>query len=63
VSLTVDDVTASSTFFTTHLGYSQTMAADGFASLSREDSAADLVLLSRGTECCPRNSATSGQAD
>ena len=53
VSLTVDDVAASSDFFTAHFGYRQVMAADGFASLTREDAAVDLVLLQRGTEVLP----------
>ncbi|MFF3323380.1 VOC family protein [Streptomyces sp. NPDC002889] len=53
VSLTVDDVAASRDFFTTHFGYRQVMAADGFASLAREDAAVDLVLLRRGTEVLP----------
>jgi catechol 2,3-dioxygenase-like lactoylglutathione lyase family enzyme len=44
VSLTVDDVAASQAFFTAHLGYTVQQAADGFASLSRDD-AVDIVLL------------------
>lgn len=53
VSLTVDDVAASQRFFTTHLGYVEQAAADGFASLSRDDAATDVVLLARGTEVLP----------
>ncbi|MET9437092.1 VOC family protein [Streptomyces sp. NPDC006551] len=53
VSLTVDDVAASQAFFTTHLGYTEAAAADGFASLTREDAAADIVLLRRGTDVLP----------
>ncbi|MFI6943363.1 VOC family protein [Streptomyces sp. NPDC050418] len=53
VSLTVDDVAASQRFFTEHLGYGVQMAAEGFASLSRPDAAADIVLLARGTEVLP----------
>ncbi|WP_406318729.1 VOC family protein [Streptosporangium sp. NBC_01639] len=53
LSLTVNDVDASSDFFTTHLGYRQAMAADGFASLTRDDAAVDIVLLRRGTEVLP----------
>jgi uncharacterized glyoxalase superfamily protein PhnB len=52
LSLNVDDVTASSDFFTTHFGYTQQMAADGFASLSQEG-AVDIVLLRRGVEVLP----------
>ncbi|WP_426364707.1 VOC family protein [Streptomyces sp. E-08] len=53
VSLTVDDVAASQRFFTTHLGYTEQAAADGFASLTRNDAAMDVVLLARGTEVLP----------
>ncbi|WEB39065.1 VOC family protein [Streptomyces yunnanensis] len=54
VSLTVDDVAASQRFFTTHLGYAeQQAAAEGFASLARDDAATDIVLLARGTEVLP----------
>ncbi|MFJ3233732.1 VOC family protein [Streptomyces sp. NPDC086787] len=53
LSLTVDDVAASSDFFTTYFGYREVMAADGFVSLAREDAAVDLVLLRRGIEVLP----------
>ncbi|MET8583463.1 VOC family protein [Streptomyces collinus] len=53
VSLTVDDVAASKRFFTTHLGYVERAAAEGFASLARDDAAVDVVLLARGTEVLP----------
>jgi uncharacterized glyoxalase superfamily protein PhnB len=53
VSLTVDDVAASQRFFTTHLGYTEQAAADGFASLSRDDAAVDIVLLARGNQVLP----------
>ncbi|MFE7278456.1 VOC family protein [Streptomyces sp. NPDC057623] len=53
VSLTVDGVAASQRFFTTHLGYVEQAAAEGFASLSRDDAAMDIVLLARGTEVLP----------
>ncbi|GAB3456511.1 VOC family protein [Actinophytocola sediminis] len=53
ISLTVEDIAASSDFLTTHLGYRQTHAADGFVAMSRDDAAADLVLLQRGTEVLP----------
>jgi catechol 2,3-dioxygenase-like lactoylglutathione lyase family enzyme len=52
VSLTVDDVAASQAFFTQHLGYREQTAADGFASLTRDD-ATDIVLLRRGIEVLP----------
>ena len=35
VSLNVDDVAASVRFLTTHFGFTETMSADGFASLAR----------------------------
>ncbi|WP_328902273.1 MULTISPECIES: VOC family protein [unclassified Streptomyces] len=53
VSLTVDDVATSQAFFTTHLGYTEQAAADGFASLTRPDAAADIVLLAGGIEILP----------
>ncbi|MFF8481014.1 VOC family protein [Streptomyces antibioticus] len=53
VSLTVDDVAASQQFFTTHLGYTEQAAAEGFASLARQDGAVDIVLLARGTQVLP----------
>ncbi|MFC9269044.1 VOC family protein [Streptomyces zhihengii] len=53
VSLTVDDVAASQRFFTTHLGYTEQASADGFASLTHQDAAVDIVLLARGTEVLP----------
>ncbi|KMS69696.1 glyoxalase [Streptomyces viridochromogenes] len=53
VSLTVDDVAASQRFFTSHLGYVEQAAADGFASLTRDDAAVDIVLLARGIEVLP----------
>ncbi|MGW4497039.1 VOC family protein [Micromonospora sp. NPDC004336] len=55
VSLTVDDVIASRDFLVTHLGYEEKAAADGFASLSRGDAAADVVLLRRGIEVLPED--------
>ncbi|MFF9495173.1 VOC family protein [Streptomyces flaveolus] len=53
VSLTVDDIAASQRFFTTHLGYAEQAAAEGFAALSRDDAAVDIVLLARGSEVLP----------
>ncbi|WP_329232764.1 VOC family protein [Streptomyces sp. NBC_01460] len=53
ISLTVDDVAASQAFFTTRLGYTEQAAADGFASLTRPDAAADIVLLAGGIEILP----------
>ncbi|MCX4826272.1 VOC family protein [Streptomyces sp. NBC_01142] len=53
LSLTVADVDTSRDFLCTHLGYQVAMADDGFASLTREDAALDIVLLRRGTEVLP----------
>ncbi|MEU0661110.1 VOC family protein [Streptomyces lavendulocolor] len=53
ISLTVADVDASRDFFRTHLGYEVAMAQDGFASLTREGAAVDIVLLRKGTEVLP----------
>ncbi|NUV62602.1 VOC family protein [Streptomyces sp. CAI-85] len=60
VSLTVDDVAASQQFFTTHLGYTEQAAAEGFASLAREDGAVDIVLLARGTQVLPADQHAGG---
>ena len=53
VSLTVDDVPASSKFLATHFGFVERMAADGFASLGRDDGALDVIFLRRGIEVLP----------
>lgn len=53
VSLNVTDVLASSAFFTNHLGFTEQLAADGFASLNRPDAAMDVVLLRRGHDVLP----------
>ena len=53
VSLNVDDVPASSAFLTRHFGFREEMAADGFASLTREDAGANVVFLRRGLPTLP----------
>ncbi|MER7821949.1 VOC family protein [Streptomyces sp. NPDC096097] len=53
LSLTVADVDASRDFLCTHLGYKVAMADDGFASLTCEGAAVDIVLLRKGTEVLP----------
>ncbi|MEY9928299.1 putative glyoxalase superfamily protein PhnB [Catenulispora sp. GP43] len=53
VSLTVDDVPASSAFLTDHLGFQEVLAADGFASLTREDAGMHVVFLRRGLPTLP----------
>ncbi|MFB4303916.1 VOC family protein [Actinomadura sp. NTSP31] len=50
VSLTVDDPAASSRFFTSHLGFRETLAGEGFIALGRDDAAVDLVLTERDPE-------------
>ena len=53
LSLTVQDPAASAAFLVRHLGFTQDMAADGFASLSRADAGAGVVFLRRGSETLP----------
>lgn len=53
VSLTVDDVPASSAFLAAHFGFTAAMAADGFASLTRPDCGMNVVFLRRGLPTLP----------
>ena len=53
ISLNVDDVPASSTFLTDHFGFHEQMAADGFASLTRDDAGVHVVFLRRGLPTLP----------
>ncbi|MET1071517.1 MAG: VOC family protein [Umezawaea sp.] len=53
VSLNVDDVPASARFLQDHFGFQEQMAADGFASLTREDAGLTVVFLRRGLETLP----------
>ena len=53
VSLTVDDVPAASAFLREHFGFREQMAADGFASLSRDDVGTSVVFLRRGLATLP----------
>ena len=55
VSLNVDDVTASSRFLITHFGFREEMAADGFASLARDDAGMNVVFLRRGLKSLPED--------
>ncbi|AIG80129.1 hypothetical protein ED92_03130 [Amycolatopsis sp. MJM2582] len=55
ISLTVDDVTASSRFFTEHFGFTEQMAAEGFVSLGHETAKVSIVLLQAGIEVLPEN--------
>ncbi len=53
VSLNVDDVAVSSSFLVKHFGFLEEMAADGFASLRRQDTGMNIVFLRRGLETLP----------
>lgn len=53
VSLNVDDVAASSDFLTRHFGFREVMAADGFASLTRDDAGMNVIFLRRGLATLP----------
>jgi uncharacterized glyoxalase superfamily protein PhnB len=55
VSLNVDDVSASAGFLTTHFGFREEMAADGFASLARDDAGMHVVFLRRGLDMLPED--------
>lgn len=53
VSLNVEDVAASSAFLVEHFGFREEMAADGFASLRRQDAGMNVVYLRRGLQTLP----------
>ena len=53
VSLNVEDVAASSAFFTQHFGFQEQMAADGFASLARQDAGVNIIFLQLGLSTLP----------
>lgn len=53
VSLTVEDVVASSRFLQDHFGFREEMAADGFASLTRPDAGMNVIYLRRGLPTLP----------
>lgn len=53
VSLTVDDVSASTAFLVEHFGFRVEMAADGFASLARDDVGMNVIFLARGLPTLP----------
>jgi uncharacterized glyoxalase superfamily protein PhnB len=53
LSLNVDDVAASSAFLTKHFGFREEMAADGFASLARDDAGMNVIFLRRGLPTLP----------
>lgn len=53
VSLNVENVAASSAFLTEHFGFHEQLAADGFASLAREDAGVNIIFLRRGLSTLP----------
>ncbi|MFE1559205.1 VOC family protein [Streptomyces sp. NPDC058734] len=63
VSLTVDDVDASSRFFTTHLGFHEVESAEGYVCLRRDDTSAEIALSERDPEQSPRAWRGQGLAD
>ena len=53
VSLNVEDAAASSLFLQQHFGFREEMAAEGFASLTRDDVGMNVVFLRRGLPTLP----------
>jgi uncharacterized glyoxalase superfamily protein PhnB len=53
VSLNVDDVPASTKFLIDHFGFHEVMAADDFASLTRDDAKIHVIFLRRGLPTLP----------
>ncbi|WP_422770064.1 VOC family protein [Plantactinospora sp. WMMC1484] len=53
VSLNVADVAAASRFLVEHFGFREEMAADGFASLRRDDVGTNVVFLRLGLPTLP----------
>jgi uncharacterized glyoxalase superfamily protein PhnB len=52
-ALNVDDVPASTAFLTEHFGFRTEMAADGFASLTRDDAGMNVIFLRTGLPTLP----------
>jgi len=48
ISLNVKDVEASRDFFARHVGFAETMAADGFVSMARSDVGYNIIFLRQG---------------
>ncbi|MFD3534133.1 VOC family protein [Streptomyces sp. NPDC058664] len=63
VSLTVEDVGASSRFFATHLGFREVESAEGYVCLRRDDTSAEIALSERDPELPPRVWRGQGLAD
>ena len=52
-ALNVDDVPGSAAFLVEHFGFRTEMAADGFASLTRDDVGMNVIFLRRGLPTLP----------
>ncbi len=52
-ALNVDDVPASTAFLTEHFGFRPELAADGFASLTRDDAGMNVIFLRTGLPTLP----------
>ncbi|MFB7591384.1 VOC family protein [Streptomyces sp. NPDC056169] len=63
VSLTVEDVSASCRFFTTHLGFREVESAEGYVCLRRDDTSAEIALTERDPELPPQAWRGQGLAD
>ena len=48
ISLNVDDVVASARFATTHFGFTEAMASDGFVSLEHASAGLNVIFLATG---------------
>ena len=53
VSLNVENAEASARFLKDHFGFTEVMAAEGFASLTRDDVGMNVIFLRRGMETLP----------
>jgi uncharacterized glyoxalase superfamily protein PhnB len=63
ISLNVDDPAASAAFVKRHFGFTEDMAGEGFASLTREDAGFHLVFLRTGLESFKPDSMRDRRAD
>ncbi|MFF8834173.1 VOC family protein [Streptomyces sp. NPDC015130] len=63
LSLTVQDVSASSRFFATHLGFREVESAEGYVCLRRDDTSVEIALSARDPELPPQDRRGQGPAD
>jgi catechol 2,3-dioxygenase-like lactoylglutathione lyase family enzyme len=63
ISLNVADPRASAKFVIDHLGFTETMSADGFVSLDRPDAGLSLIFLRIGLKTFKPESAAGGAGD